>query len=307
MRDFIASADDACLRRAEPMIELGLHHEQQHQELALTDALHLLSLNPLQPACRPASEAPAPSASEAAPPRWLDFDGGTVSIGHAGPSFAFDNETPRHAALLRPYRLTDRPVSCGEYLAFVRDGGYRDPQWWLSDGWAAVQHHQWQAPLHWRDADTANPRHFTLFGSLPLDMAAPVCHLSLFEAAAYAAWAGARLPTEFEWEAAVAAQGGLVDRRDNDTPLPLPAGPGPGLRGLGEVWEWTRSAYDPYPGFRPLAGAAGEYNGKFMVGQVVLRGGSCATPAGHARATYRNFFPPSARWQFSGLRLAHDL
>ena len=306
LRDFIQTCDDATLASAAPTITLGLHHEQQHQELLLTDILHLLSLNPMQPAYHPATGLPAtPAAAQAL--RWLGFDGGQVDIGHGRHGFAFDNETPRHAVLLRPYQLADRPVSCGEYLDFIRDGGYRDPQWWLSDGWAAVQAGGWEGPLYWHDLDAATPRQFTLFGPQPVERSAPVCHLSLFEAAAYAAWAGARLPTEFEWEAAVTGLRANLAREGADLPRPAAAAPGCGLRGLGEVWEWTRSAYDPYPGFRPFAGAAGEYNGKFMVGQVVLRGGSCASPPGHLRPTYRNFFPPSARWQFSGLRLARDL
>jgi len=280
MRRLLDTADADTLARAEATITLGLHHEQQHQELMLTDVLHLLAQNPLRPAYRAA--APVPAA--ASPMGWRTFDGGTVTIGHRGPAFAFDNEGPPHAVLLRPFRLADRPVSNGEYLAFVRDGGYRDPQWWLSDGWAAVRAQGWESPPYWSDAETDAPRAFTLHGDHPLDPHAPVTHLSLYEAAAYAAWAGARLPTEFEWEAAAAA----------------------GLRATGQVWEWTRSAYDPYPGFKPFDGTAAEYNGKFMMGQVVLRGGSVATPPGHIRPTYRNFFPPSARWQFSGLRLAHD-
>ena len=280
MRRLLDTADADTLARAEPAITLGLHHEQQHQELMLTDVLHLLSQNPLRPAYR--AEAPLPAVPSAMD--WRTFDGGTVTIGHRGPGFAFDNEGPPHAVLLRPFRLADRPVSNGEYLEFVRADGYRDPQWWLSDGWAQVQAQGWEAPLYWADGNAGAPTAFTLHGQVPLDLAAPATHLSLYEAAAYAAWAGARLPTEFEWEAAAAA----------------------GLRGTGRVWEWTRSAYDPYPGFKPFDGTAAEYNGKFMMGQVVLRGGSVATPPGHVRPTYRNFFPPSARWQFSGLRLAHD-
>ena len=272
--------DDAMLAQVEPVLTLGLHHEQQHQELLLTDALHLLSQNPLQPAFRPPAQAPI--APPPTPLHWLDQPGGEVVIGHRGNGFAFDNEGPAHPVLLRPYQLASRPVSCGEFLMFIRDGGYRDPQWWLSDGWAAVTAQGWNAPLYWAGVDTPEPTRFTLHGPRPLELTEPVSHVSLYEAAAYAAWAGARLPTEFEWEAAAP-----------------PA--------IGDVWEWTRSAYDPYPGFRPFAGAAAEYNGKFMMGQVVLRGGSVATPPGHMRMTYRNFFPASARWQFSGLRLARDL
>lgn len=270
-----------------PLVELGLQHEQQHQELMLTDAKHLLSLNPLQPAYRPPGDAasglhPAPACG--APLAWHERPGGIAQVGAAAEAgFAFDNETPRHRVLLRPHRIASRPVSCGEYLDFMRDGGYRRPEFWLSDGWAAVQAQDWQAPLYWADAEGGAV--FTLQGPRAIDADEPVCHLSFYEAAAYAAWAGARLPTEFEWEAA-AADGVL--------------------EASGQVWEWMRSSYEPYPGFKPLSGAVAEYNGKFMVGQLVLRGGSVATPPGHARPSYRNFFPPSARWQFSGLRLAQD-
>lgn len=274
----------AAWQAAAALIELGLHHEQQHQELLLTDIKHLFSCNPLKPAYAP----PAPHALRDPPSlRWIACPGGRVEIGMKdGEGFAFDNETPRHALLLRPYRLASRPVTCGEYADFIADGGYRRPDFWLSDGWATVQAEGWQAPLYWQADETARWQVFTLNGLLPLDPAEPVCHISFFEAAAYATWAGKRLPTEAEWEAAA----------DN-----------PGLEQMfGTVWQWTRSSYDPYPGFRPLAGAVGEYNGKFMVGQIVLRGGSRATPPGHIRASYRNFFPPAARWQFSGIRLAED-
>jgi len=298
---FIAGCDDDTWRRAAPLLELGLNHEQQHQELLLTDIKHALSLNPLLPAML----AHEPAAVSGAPPGWVDFDGGEFGIGHDGPGFAFDNETPRHPVRLLPYALADRPVSCGEYLTFIADGGYRRPELWLSEGWAQVQAQGWAAPLYWREGGQTL---FTLYGERALRADEPVCHLSFYEAAAYAEWAGARLPTEFEWEAAVGAEvptAGL----DGTAPDPHPraAAPGPGLQqAFGAVWQWTRSSYDPYPRFRPAAGAVGEYNGKFMVGQIVLRGGSCATPAGHSRSTYRNFFPPSARWQFSGLRLARD-
>jgi len=269
--------DDDALQ---PLITLGLNHEQQHQELILTDIKHAFYCNPLLPAYSNAhAQRSSPGGLE-----WHDHSGGIVSIGHDGNGFAFDNEGPRHQQLLRPFRLASRPVNNGEYRAFIADGGYRRPEFWLSDGWARVQEEGWQAPLYWlTDADGAT-RIFTLAGLRPLDPDVPVHHVSFFEAAAYAAWAGKRLPTEFEWEAI--CNNGLDH---------------------GEVWEWTRSSYDPYPGFKPFPGAAAEYNGKFMVGQLVLRGGSVVTPPGHARPTYRNFFPPQARWQFSGIRLAEDV
>jgi ergothioneine biosynthesis protein EgtB len=263
----------------QPIVMLGLHHEQQHQELILTDIKHAFFANPLLPAYWP--DTPLPHA--AARPEWHSHLGGTVAVGHAGEGFAFDNETPRHQVLLRPFRIAARPVTNGEYRNFIADGGYRRGEFWLSDGWARIQEESWDAPLYWlKDGDGAQ-RVFTLAGLQPLDPNAPVQHVSLFEAAAYAAWAGKRLPTEFEWEAAC------------------------GQFASGEVWEWMRSSYDPYPGFTPFRGAAAEYNGKFMVGQMVLRGGSIATPPGHVRPTYRNFFPPQARWQFSGIRLAEDI
>jgi ergothioneine biosynthesis protein EgtB len=290
---FIEDADDAAWSKAAPVIALGLHHEQQHQELLLTDILHALSCNPLLPAYQP-SDAPALRLAHATPAmQWLDMPGGVSQIGHQpGEDFAFDNETPRHEVLLRPYAIANRLVSCGDYAQFIADGGYQRAQFWLSDGWTAIQSQGWQAPAYWLApgdprAPSAHWQVYGLDGVRALDAAAPVSHLSFYEAAAYAEWAGARLPTEFEWEAAFAH---------------------PDIRQMqGHVWQWTRSSYDPYPGFRPMEGAVSEYNGKFMVGQLVLRGGSVATPASHARATYRNFFAPAARWQFSGLRLARDL
>ncbi|MBS0470627.1 MAG: ergothioneine biosynthesis protein EgtB [Proteobacteria bacterium] len=261
-----------------PLVTLGLHHEQQHQELILTDILHAFSINPLLPAY---GRPDAPHA--ASPQSWIAHPGGIVAVGHGGSGFAFDNEGPRHEVLLRPFRIADRPVSNGEYLGFVEDGGYRRPEFWLSDGWAMIQREQSNAPIYWRGGPDGWST-FGLGGLGPLDLNAPVSQVSFYEASAYAAWAGGRLPTEFEWEAVQ-----------------------PQLSGQGEVWEWTRSSYDPYPGFVPFEGDAAEYNGKFMVGQLVLRGGSRATPPGHIRPTYRNFFPPSARWQFSGIRLAGDL
>jgi ergothioneine biosynthesis protein EgtB len=309
MEAFIATCSDADWQRAVPLIELGLNHEQQHQELILTDIKYALALNPFDACYAPA----APSVSNAGVAlAWLDFPGGMAQVGHAGNGFAYDNECLRHPVLLAPYRLANRLTTCGDYLAFIDAGGYRRPEFWLSDGWALVQGAGWQAPLYWRKEEGGDQWSiFTLHGRQPLDPAEPVCHLSFYEAAAYAAWAGARLPTEFEWEAAIdglPVSGNFLDpARLHPQPAGPESGPQQGLRqAFGDVWAWTRSSYDPYPGFRPLAGAVAEYNGKFMVGQLVLRGGSCATPAGHVRATYRNFFPPAARWQFSGLRLARD-
>ncbi|MBV9550354.1 MAG: ergothioneine biosynthesis protein EgtB, partial [Alphaproteobacteria bacterium] len=260
------------------LVELGLNHEQQHQELILTDIKHAFFCNPLLPAY---SKVPAPACPQQLL-EWRAHPGGIVSIGHDGEGFAFDNEVPRHQVLLRPFRIASRPVSNGEYAAFIADGGYRRPEFWLSDGWALREAEGWDAPLYWLTDDDGSRRLFTLNGLVAPDPNAPVEHVSFFEAAAYAAWAGKRLPTEFEWEAAAADLA------------------------HGAVWEWTRSAYDPYPGFKPFDGMAAEYNGKFMVGQMVLRGGSVVTPAGHCRKSYRNFFPPQARWQFSGIRLAED-
>lgn len=285
------------------LVELGLNHEQQHQELILTDIKHAFSCNPLLPAYVPLRE----KTSAAIPPlRWIDCPGGLTEIGHDGSGFAFDNETPRHKVFLAPYRLPSRLVTCGEYRAFIEDGGYARPEFWLSDGWATVQAQGWQAPLYWIKGEK-DWSIFTLNGVRPLCADEPVIHVSFYEAAAYAQWAGKRLPTESEWEAAAARHPVTGAFLDPAHPHPAPAPDRDGLVQLyGSVWQWTRSAYDPYPGFRPLAGAVAEYNGKFMCGQMVLRGGSCATPEGHIRPSYRNFFPPAARWQFSGIRLAED-
>ncbi|HEX4636330.1 MAG TPA: ergothioneine biosynthesis protein EgtB [Rhizomicrobium sp.] len=273
---------DASLHDA---ITLGLNHEQQHQELILTDIKHAFFQNPLLPAYRADKTAPhAPRQLE-----WLEHPGGLSLIGHDGHGFAFDNEYPRHQTLLRPFRMASRAVTNGEYQAFIADGGYARAEFWLSDGWARVQEEAWQAPLYWFKDNSGSETVFTLAGVEDLDPYAPVEHVSFYEAAAYAAWAGKRLPTEFEWEA-IATTDACKNRFHT-----------------GDVWDWTRSSYDPYPGFKPFAGIAAEYNGKFMVGQMVLRGGSRATPPGHIRDSYRNFFPPSARWQFSGIRLAEDM
>jgi len=286
------------------LVELGLHHEQQHQELLLMDLKHLFACNPLAPAYRPLS-APPPVA--VAPLRWEAQSGGVVDIGSSSDGFAFDNERPQHRHYLAPYALASRAVTNGEFLAFILDGGYRQPGLWLADGWSTVQREQWTRPAYW--LDDAGEREFTLGGNAPLVPAAPVCHLSLYEADAYARWAGARLPTEFEWEHAARAlpvEGNLL-QLDVVQPRPAAAQANGLQQMFGDVWEWTSSAYSPYPGFRPLAGVVAEYNGKFMASQFVLRGGCCATPPGHVRATYRNFFYPHQRWAFAGLRLARDL
>ena len=295
---------------AHRVLVLGLHHEQQHQELLLTDIKHLFSCNPLLPAFTPHESLPprvAPALS------FRSFTGGLVEIGHEGPGFSFDNEGPRHRVWLEPFELATRVTTNAEYLEFIRAGGYQNAALWLSDGWATLGREGWTRPIYWSPSLDAE---FTLNGGLrELEPYAPVTHLSCYEADAFARWAGARLPTEFEWELAsqgLPHSGNLVENRHWH---PLPAaltGPveataeAPLLQMFGDVWEWTQSAYSPYPGYRPAAGALGEYNGKFMVNQLVLRGGSCATPSSHIRATYRNFFPPTARWQFSGVRLARD-
>ncbi|RRN59431.1 ergothioneine biosynthesis protein EgtB [Pseudoxanthomonas sp. SGNA-20] len=292
-------------------LELGLHHEQQHQELLLTDLKHALWSQPLRPAYRPDLPDPAARPASALPLHWIGSGEQVVEIGAPAwpqaPDFAYDNESPMHRVLLAPHALASRPVSNAEYRQFVEDGGYRDPRLWLSDGWARVQAEGWERPLYWEpDLEQA----FTLGGLRALAPHAPVCHLSYYEADAFARWAGARLPTEAEWEHAARqlppdghfADDGVLE------PCPPSAGAGQGpLQLYGDAWEWTCSAYLAYPGFRPWQDDTGEYNAKFMSGQFVLRGGSCATPRGHVRASYRNFFPPHARWQFSGLRLARDL
>ena len=277
--ELIWSADVRDWPAVAPLLELGIHHEQQHQELIVMDIKHAFAQNPLRPAYRPQARLVGPLRDQAPPLSWVEIDGGLCEIGADGGSFCFDNETPRHKIWLEPFRLAARPVTNGEYRAFMDDGGYRRPELWLSDGWSAAQAEGWTAPLYWEQHEDAW-RIFTLAGMTPFVAAEPVTHVSYYEADAYASWAGKRLATEAEWERA-------ADRF-----------------AAGEVWEWTQSAYAPYPGYRAPVGAIGEYNGKFMSGQMVLRGGSAITPAGHARSTYRNFFPPAARWAFSGIRLA---
>ncbi len=311
-------------------IELGANHEEQHQELILTDILNAFFVNPLRPVYLPESSYSADNGAQSRPMQFLRFDGGVHEVGHAGDGFCFDNELPRHKVWLEPYALAERLVTCGEYADFMEDGGYRRPELWLSDGWNAVQNHGWRSPLYW-SSEGGDWSLFTLRGERPLSRRrdAPVSHLSYFEADAYARWAGYRLPSEFEWESA--AEGRLIagnlldsgrlmpspaseiaDNQSNGTSnegvtmlLENPSGPFQRPWQLfGDCWQWTSSAYLGYPGFRPLPGSLGEYNGKFMSGQMVLRGGSCVTPRAHIRSSYRNFFTPETRWQFSGIRLA---
>jgi ergothioneine biosynthesis protein EgtB len=308
MLELLSTADDELLDRLASLVVLGLHHEQQHQELLVTDLKHTLAANPLHPVYL----ARQPQAVSSPPRlRWLSFDGGLVWIGHDGHGFAFDNESPRHQHFLQPFELAARPITNGEYLAFMADDGYQRPELWLSAGWGTAQDNGWEAPLYWERQDG---RWFaqTLAGLLAVDPAEPVCHLSYYEADAYARWAGARLPTEAEWEIASAnvpmdgnfVENGRFHPAPLDTQIDTSQGP---QRMFGDLWEWTQSSYSPYPGFRPAEGAVGEYNGKFMCNQYVLRGGSCATARDHIRRTYRNFFPADARWQFMGVRLARDV
>ncbi len=292
---------------------LGLHHEQQHQELLLTDIKHVLWTNPLRPVYR---EDSLGTHAQAVPLVWHEYEGGLREAGYEGSEFCFDNERPRHAVYLQPFRIASRPVTCGEYLAFMEDGGYRRSELWLSAGWDAVREQGWHAPLYWERGEEGAWQIFTLHGAVPLDTLrdTAVCHISQYEADAYARWRGLRLPTEFEWEIAAASlpvKGNLLEgSRLHPGVAPQASDEDAGRQPLqlfGDVWEWTASAYLGYPGYRPVPGALGEYNGKFMSNQMVLRGGSCVTPASHIRATYRNFFSPATRWQFSGVRLAQDV
>ncbi len=323
----LEDADDALLAEIEPVLILGLHHEQQHQELLVTDIKHVFAQNPLYPVFGVAQDGNQPAKMIGQ--HYVDFDEATVAIGHAGSEFSYDNEGPRHRALVHAFSLATRPVTNGEYIAFIDAGGYTRPEFWLSLGWTTVNEQRWTAPLYWERRDDGW-WHFTLAGFQPVKEAEPVTHVSYFEADAYANWDGARLPTEFEWEHAATGlpiEGNFVDSGlYHPAPAQLREGEPPGeprsfgsagaspsrssaalQQMFGDVWEWTRSAYLPYPGYRAVPGALGEYNGKFMCNQMVLRGGSCATSRSHLRPTYRNFFPPDKRWQFSGIRLARDL
>jgi len=311
MRDLVGSVDEGTLEKLTGTIELGFHHEQQHQELLLMDIKHVLSLNPMQPVY---AGTPAP-ASEPDRLGWVDVDGGLVEIGHRGSGFSFDNALPEHQAHLEPYRLADRLVTNGEWLEFMADGGYHRPELWLSDGLAKVRAEGWEAPFYWLNLDGVWFEH-TLNGTWPVNPGLPVSHVSHYEADAYATWAGKRLPTEAEWEHGVRQAGpdmgpggdpgSVGNLADTESYHPRAAGPSTGRlrQAYGDCWEWTASAYLPYPGFHPAAGAIGEYNGKFMSNQMVLRGGCALTSPGHTRASYRNFFPPGARWALSGVRLA---
>jgi ergothioneine biosynthesis protein EgtB len=317
MEKLLRDCGEEAIAAIQGILILGLHHEQQHQELLLTDIKHIFGTNPLFPVYQQFQVPDENPGQESPPLHWKTYGAGLYEVGHEpGQGFSFDNESPRHQVYLNSFALADRLVTCGEYLQFMEAGGYRTAAHWLSEGWHRVQTEGWQAPLYWHDRG-GEWWVMTLQGLKPLCLEEPVCHVSYFEADAYAAWAGYRLPSEAEWEVAVLRDGGLADQDfpalEAQIPVchPQPLSsvvPREGLQQVYDrVWQWTQSAYLPYPGFRVAPGAIGEYNGKFMCNQMVLRGGSCATPPGHLRATYRNFFPPDARWQLSGIRLAKNL
>lgn len=307
MERLMETADANIQDTIRSLIEIGLHHEQQHQELLLTDIKHVLSVNPLRPVYR---DLVLPTQTKVPDLAWLPCEEGIYEVGYTGEGFHYDNEGPRHRVFLEPYQFANRLVTNGEYLAFMEDGGYERAELWLSQGWGTVLENQWTEPFYW-EKHGDQWMTFTLAGMQPVDLNAPVTHVSYFEADAYARWAGARLPTEQEWEVAaqgVSIEGNFVDDEQyHPVPLGALASEGPLYQMYGDVWEWTRSQYSPYPGYEPAPGALGEYNGKFMCNQFVLRGGSCATTLNHIRSTYRNFFPPDATWQFMGIRLAKDV
>ena len=315
--DLLSNHDNSLLDEVEPILVLGIHHEQQHQELLITDIKHVFAQNPLYPVFRSGREGALRRSDAPArrPCQFIDFEQTTAEIGHEGDGFSYDNEGPRHQALVPAFSLATQPVTNGEYIAFIEDNGYNRPEFWLSLGWMTVNEQRWNSPLYWTKRDGAW-WNFTLSGLRPVDQSEPVTHISYFEADAYANWAGARLPTEFEWERAAFScpiEGNFVE---TEIFHPVTAASDVSMdktqkgqllhQMFGDVWEWTRSAYSPYPGYRAAPGALGEYNGKFMCNQYVLRGGSCATSRTHIRSTYRNFFPPEKRWQFTGIRLARD-
>ena len=303
--DLLSNAAEKLFDEIEPILILGIHHEQQHQELLVTDIKHVFAQNPLYPVFREQKIGIVPT--QTTPMHFLDFEEKTVEIGHDGRGFAYDNESPRHRALIPAFSMASRPVTNGEYIAFIEDNGYARAEFWLSLGWLTVNEQHWQSPLYWTKRD-GRWWNFTLSGFRPVDENEPVTHVSYFEADAFANWTGARLPTEFEWERAAAKidiEGNFVES-EIFHPCPAPVSADDLHQMFGDVWEWTRSAYSPYPGYRAAPGALGEYNGKFMCNQYVLRGGSCATSQSHIRRTYRNFFQPEKRWQFTGIRLARD-
>jgi ergothioneine biosynthesis protein EgtB len=305
MQSYFETAGESLDADVADVIELGINHEQQHQELILTDIKYALAQNPLRPAYREGVAISSSSSVQAM--EWLNHPGGLEWVGHDGDGFAFDNEGPRHRVFVSPYQLASRLVTSGEYTAFIDDGGYARPELWLSDGWSAMSAQKWKAPLYWEKSG-GEYGITTLGGFRPVSHAEPVCHVSFYEADAFARWAGARLPTEFEWELAASNLKPAGNFLESGHFHPRPAELGAGIaQCFGDVWEWVQSSYSPYPGSRPAPGALGEYNAKFMCNQIVLRGGSCVTPVSHIRATYRNFFPPEARWQFSGIRLARDV
>jgi len=302
---FLINCSEEQLKEYSPIVEIGLNHEQQHQELILTDIKHVLSINPLHPVYSKKIEE---YETEINPIKWIEFIGGIVETGNDGKEFCYDNETPKHKTYIQPFAIADKLVTNGEYMEFIESGGYSETTLWLSDGWAVVESEKWKAPLYW-EKKNGEWFYFTLNGFRKVNPDEPVCHISYYEADAFATWKGARLPTEAEWELAadnLKYEGNLVDD-ENFHPVPIQNKKLSIKQMYGDVWEWTGSAYLPYPGFKTLPGALGEYNGKFMSGQMVLRGGSCATSKSHIRKTYRNFFPPQARWQFMGIRLAKNI